>query len=218
MKLAPSILSSDFAYFGDSVKLAEKGGADYIHVDVMDGHFVPNITIGPQTVKAIKKYTSLPLDVHLMISNPDQYIDAFIDAGADVLTIHAEAPIHLHRSLQCIKNRGIVCGVSLNPATPLDVIEYVLPDVDLILLMTVNPGFGGQSFIPQMIEKIHATRAMIASQKHHILLEIDGGVNADNIAELARAGVDICVAGSAVYGEQDVISAIRTLKKLSNFI
>lgn len=215
MKIAPSILSGDFAYLGDAVKMAEQGGADYIHVDVMDGHFVPNITIGPQTVSAIKKYTKLPLDVHLMITDPDMYSEQFIEAGANILTIHAEAPIHLHRSIQRIKSLGALCGVALNPATSLDCLDYILPDIDLILLMTVNPGFGGQSFIPQMKEKIKKMRTILDSSHKKILLEVDGGVNHKNIGELASLGVDICVAGSAVYENGDVAQAIINLKKLS---
>lgn len=217
MKIAPSILSGDFAYFGDAVKQAQDGGADYIHVDVMDGHFVPNITIGPQTVSAIKKYTSLPLDVHLMIDNPDSFAEQFIKAGADILTIHVEAPIHLHRSIQNIKKHGILCGVSLNPATPLDYLEYIIPDIDLILIMTVNPGFGGQKFIPQMIEKIEITKNLIQKSGQNILLEVDGGVTCDNIARIAQAGADICVAGSSVYATLDVKKAISDLKKHSIF-
>ncbi|RJP60702.1 MAG: ribulose-phosphate 3-epimerase [Candidatus Auribacter fodinae] len=216
MKLAPSILSGDFAYFGEAVKLAEKGGADYIHIDVMDGHFVPNITIGPQTVSALKKYTSLPMDVHLMITNPDSYVDRFAEAGADIITVHAEAPIHLHRTLQSIKQHNILAGVSLNPATPLSVLDHIMPDIDLLLLMTVNPGFGGQVYIPQMTEKIHQARKRIDSSGYSILLEVDGGVNESNISRLAQYGVDICVAGSAVYNSDDVVANVKKLKKLSN--
>ena len=213
MKIAPSILSGDFAYFGDAVKLAEQGGADYIHVDVMDGHFVPNITIGPSTVSAIKKYTSLPLDVHLMITNPDQYIDRFIDAGADILTIHVEAPTHLHRSLRMIKDRGVLCGVALNPATPLCTLDHIIPEIDLLLIMTVNPGFGGQSFIQHLIKKISSAKAKIESAPHDIILQVDGGINKDNIGNIARLGVDVCVAGSAVYASGDVKRAITQLKE-----
>jgi ribulose-phosphate 3-epimerase len=212
MKIAPSILSGDFAYFGEAVKQAEQGGADYIHVDVMDGHFVPNITIGPSTVSAIKKYTSLPLDVHLMITNPDQYIDRFIDAGADILTIHVEAPNHLHRSLRMIKDRNILSGIALNPATPLCTIDHILPDIDLLLIMTVNPGFGGQSFIPQMIEKISLAKAKIEDATNDIILQVDGGIHKGNIGQMAKLGVDVCVAGSAVYDSGDVKQAIDMLK------
>ena len=215
MKIAPSILSGDFAYFGEAVKQAEQGGADYIHVDVMDGHFVPNITIGPKTVSAIKKYTSLPLDVHLMISNPDQYIDNFIDAGADILTIHAEASTHLHRSLRMIKDRDIPCGVALNPATPLCMLDHIIPEIDLLLIMTVNPGFGGQSFIPHLVEKISLAKAKIEEASNNIILQVDGGINKDNIGQMARLGVDICVAGSAVYASGNVKHAISQLKKNS---
>jgi len=212
MKIAPSILSSDFAYFGDAVKLAEQGGADYIHIDVMDGHFVPNITIGPSTVEAIKKYTNLPLDVHLMITDPDKYAERFIQAGADILTIQAETPIHLHRSVTLIKSLGAKCGVALNPSTPLSLLEYILPEIDLVLIMSVNPGFGGQSFIPQMMNKIKKVRSIIDGLPNNILLEVDGGIKKDNIAAVAQIGVDICVAGSAVYGSDDVKQAIKDLK------
>lgn len=212
MKIAPSILSGDFAYLGEAVKQAEAGGADYIHVDVMDGHFVPNITIGPSTVSAIKKYTSLPLDVHLMITDPDAYIDRFIDAGADILTIHVEAPRHLHRSVRMIADRGIPCGVALNPATALCSIDYILPEIDLLLIMTVNPGFGGQSFIPHLTEKISSARARIESVSKDIILQVDGGITTDNIAAMSELGVDMCVAGSSVYGKGDVAAAIQSLK------
>lgn len=215
MKISPSILSGDFAYFGEAVKTAELGGADFIHVDVMDGHFVPNITIGPQTVAAIKKYTALPLDVHLMISEPDKYIEKFIKAGADILTVHVEASPHIHRSIQLINSFGIKSGISINPSTPVEVLEYLLPDVDLVLLMTVNPGFGGQFFIPQMMDKIKKMRMMIDSFQNDILLEVDGGVNKENISELSALGVDICVAGAAVYGSKNVEQAIKDLKNKS---
>jgi len=217
MKIAPSILSGDFAYLGDAVKQAQEGGADYIHIDVMDGHFVPNITIGPQSVAAIKKYTSLPLDVHLMIENPDFYAERFIKAGADILTIHVEAALHLHRSIQNIKKHNILCGVSLNPATAIESLEYVIPDIDLILIMTVNPGFGGQEFIPQMIEKIKKTKTIIDNSNKKIILEVDGGVNAENIGRIAHAGADICVAGASVFTTGDVKKAIADLKKQSVF-
>ena len=215
MKIAPSILSGDFAYLGDAVKLAEQGGADYIHVDVMDGHFVPNITIGPSTVQAIKKYTNLPLDVHLMITDPDKYAERFVNAGADILTIQAETPVHLHRSVTLIKSLGVKCGVALNPSTPLDILEYILPEVDLVLIMSVNPGFGGQSFIPQMIDKIKRIRSIIDNSEKNILLEVDGGINKKNISTMSEIGVDICVAGSAVYGAVDVKQAISDLKQNS---
>ena len=213
MKIAPSILSGDFAYLGDAVKLAEQGGADYIHIDVMDGHFVPNITIGPSTVEAIKKYTKLPLDVHLMITDPDKYAERFINAGADILTIQAEAPVHLHRSVKLIKNLGLKCGVALNPSTSLDTLEYILPEIDLVLIMSVNPGFGGQSFIPQMVDKIRKIRSIIDKLPNGIILEVDGGINKQNISDMAKIGVDICVAGSAVYESNDVKKAISDLKE-----
>ena len=215
MKISPSILSGDFAYFGDAVKSAQKGGADFVHIDVMDGHFVPNITIGPQTVAAIKKYTALPLDVHLMITQPDRYVENFVKAGADILTVHMEASVHIHRSIQLINSFGIKSGISINPSTPVEALEYLLPDVDLVLLMTVNPGFGGQSFIPQMFEKIKKMRTIIDSSGNDILLEVDGGVNMKNIHKLSVLGVDISVAGAAVYGSNDVEQAIKELKNKS---
>jgi len=216
MKISPSILSGDFAYFAETVKTAEKGGADFIHIDVMDGHFVPNITIGPQTVAAIKKRTKLPLDVHLMISEPDKYIEKFIRAGADILTVHVEASVHIHRSIQLINSFGIKSGISINPSTPVEALEHLLPDVDLVLLMTVNPGFGGQSFIPQMMDKIKKMRMMMDLFQNDILLEVYGGVNKENISKLSALGVDICVAGAAVYGSENVEQAIKDLKNKSS--
>jgi len=211
-KIAPSILSADFCRLGEEIKAVEAAGADYIHIDVMDGHFVPNITIGPLVVEAVRKITSLPLDVHLMIENPDRYIPDFAAAGADIIVVHAEASIHLHRSIQLIKSLGKRAGVSLNPATPLNYLEYVLADLDLVLLMTVNPGFGGQSFIEESIPKIRALRAMLDKRGLEAELEVDGGVKVDNIARIAHAGADVFVAGSAVFGSSDYAATIRTLK------
>lgn len=211
-KIAPSILSADFCRLGEEVKAVEAAGADYIHLDVMDGHFVPNITIGPLVVDAVRKITSLPLDVHLMIENPDRYIPDFAAAGADIIVVHAEASIHLHRSIQLIKSLGKKAGVSLNPATPLNVLEYVLADLDLVLLMTVNPGFGGQSFIEECLPKITSLRAMLDKRGLEAELEVDGGVKVDNIARIAHAGADVFVAGSAVFGSSDYAATIKTLK------
>jgi ribulose-phosphate 3-epimerase len=211
-KIAPSILSADFCRLGDEVKAVEAAGADYIHVDVMDGHFVPNITIGPLVVDAVRKITSLPLDVHLMIENPDRYIPDFAAAGADIIVVHAEASVHLHRSIQLIKSLGRKAGVSLNPATPLNVLEYVLADLDLVLLMTVNPGFGGQSFIEECLPKIQSLRAMLDKRGLEAELEVDGGVKVDNIARIAHAGADVFVAGSAVFGSSDYAATIKALK------
>lgn len=211
-KIAPSILSADFCRLGEEIRAVEAAGADYIHVDVMDGHFVPNITIGPLVVEAVRKITTLPLDVHLMIENPDRYIPDFAAAGADIIVVHAEASIHLHRSIQLIKSLGKRAGVSLNPATPLNCLEYVLADLDLVLLMTVNPGFGGQSFIEDCIPKIKSLRAMLDKRGLEAELEVDGGVKVDNIAAISHAGADVFVAGSAVFGSSDYAATIKALK------
>ena len=212
-KIAPSILSADFCRLGDEVRAVEAAGADYIHVDVMDGHFVPNITIGPPVVAALRKVTALPLDVHLMIAAPDRYIADFAAAGADIIVVHAEASTHLHRSIQLIKSLGKRAGVSLNPATPLNCLEYVLADLDLVLLMTVNPGFGGQSFIEECIPKIRSLRAMLDKRGLEAELEVDGGVKIDNIARIAHAGADVFVAGSAVFSSPDYLATIQALKQ-----
>ena len=212
-KIAPSILSADFARLGDEVRAVAAAGADYIHVDVMDGHFVPNITIGPLVVEAVRKVTDLPLDVHLMIADPDKYIPDFAAAGSDIIVVHAEATNHLHRTVQLIKSLGKKAGVSLNPATPLQALDYVLDDLDLVLLMTVNPGFGGQSFIDACLPKIHALRAMLDDRGCEAELEVDGGVKTSNIAAIAHAGADVFVAGSAVFGSADYVATIAELKK-----
>lgn len=212
-KIAPSILSADFARLGEEIAAIEAGGADYVHIDVMDGHFVPNITIGPLIVEAARRVTKLPLDVHLMIAEPDRYIPSFAKAGADIIVVHAEATNHLHRTVQLIKSLGKRAGVSLNPATPLNVLEYVLGELDLVLLMTVNPGFGGQSFIEACIPKIHALRAMLDKRGLEAELEVDGGVKTDNIARIAHAGADVFVAGSAVFESPDYAATIAELKR-----
>lgn len=212
-KIAPSILSADFARLGEEVRAVEAAGADYIHIDVMDGHFVPNITIGPLVVSALRKITALPLDVHLMIDDPDRYIADFAAAGADIIVVHAEASLHLHRSVQLIKSLGKKAGVSLNPATSLHALDYILADLDLVLLMTVNPGFGGQSFIEACLEKIHSLRAMLDKRGIEAELEVDGGVKVENIARIAHAGADVFVAGSAVFGSSDYGATIRDLKQ-----
>ncbi|NLL82248.1 MAG: ribulose-phosphate 3-epimerase [Tissierellia bacterium] len=212
--IAPSLLSANFANLYNEIKEIEKGGADYLHLDVMDGNFVPNITFGPPLIKDLRKITSIPFDVHLMIDKPERYIKDFVDAGADILTVHAEATTHLHRTIQEIKSYGIKAGVSLNPASPLSLIEYVLDDLDLILIMTVNPGFGGQSFINSMIDKILKTRKMIDEKDLSILLEIDGGVKLDNALQLSNLGVDILVAGSAIFEANDIRKRTQDFKDL----
>lgn len=213
IKIAPSILSADFSRLGDEIRAIETAGADYVHVDVMDGHFVPNITIGPLVVAAARKVTKLPLDVHLMIENPDQYIPEFAEAGADLIVVHAEAATHLHRIVEQIHSLGKKAGVSLNPATSLSALDIILPDLDLVLLMTVNPGFGGQSFIHNCLPKIAALRQRIDELGLTIELEVDGGVKVDNIEQIAAAGADVFVAGSAVFGADDYQTTIRQLKQ-----
>lgn len=212
-KIAPSILSADFTRLGEEIKAVEKAGADYIHIDVMDGHFVPNITIGPMIVEAARRATDLPLDVHLMISNPDQYAEDFVKAGADRITVHAEAVNHLHRSIQLIRKLGAEPAVSLNPATPPDGLEYVLEDLDMVLLMTVNPGFGGQAFIHSVVPKIEQVREMIEKRGLEVELEVDGGVGPKTIHMVSSAGADVFVAGSAIFGSEDYAETIRKMKE-----
>ena len=212
-KIAPSILSADFARLADEIAKVEAAGADMIHVDVMDGHFVPNFTIGPPIVKAIRKVTKLPLDVHLMMTNPDEFIPEFIKAGSNYLTVHVETCPHLHRTVQSIKEEGVKAGVTLNPATPLGSIEEILPEVDLLLIMSVNPGFGGQSFIPSVLEKLRRARKMIDGRGLKVELEVDGGVKPDNMTELSQAGADIFVSGSAIFGSGDYKGTIQKMRK-----
>lgn len=213
VKIAPSILSADFARLGDEIRDVEKGGADWIHVDVMDGHFVPNITIGPLIVDAIRPVTKLPLDVHLMIEDPDRYIPQFAKSGADWITVHQEACRHLHRSLYLIKEQGVKAGVVLNPATPLATIEHVLTDLDMVLLMTVNPGFGGQKFIHNVVPKIKELRRMLDERGlGHVEIEIDGGVNAETARLCAEAGATVLVAGNAVFNQADRAQAIAAVR------
>ncbi|MFN9691358.1 MAG: ribulose-phosphate 3-epimerase [Vampirovibrionales bacterium] len=209
--IAPSILSADFAYLGDALKTLESAGADWIHVDVMDGHFVPNLTIGAPVVHALRQVTTLPLDVHLMIEKPDALIPDFAKAGADILTVHVEACTHLHRTLQLIKSLGVKAGVSLNPHTPVSVLEPVIDDLDLILIMSVNPGFGGQAFIPYSLEKIKQAKALIGERRIH--LEVDGGVGLTNIAEILTAGADTIVAGSAIFNAPNMSETISQLRQ-----
>lgn len=212
-KIAPSILSADFTRLGEEIKAVEKAGADYIHIDVMDGHFVPNITIGPMIVEAVKRVTDLPLDVHLMISDPDKYIDAFTEAGADILTVHVEALNHVHRTIQYIRRKGVRPGVSLNPATPLEILKYILKDLSLVMLMTVNPGFGGQEFIPEVIPKIGSLKEMSHNRGLDIEIEVDGGIGPDTIHPVAAAGADVFVAGSAVFHSKDYKETIRLMRE-----
>lgn len=213
IKISPSILSADFARLGEEIRAIDVGGADYIHIDVMDGHFVPNITIGPLVVAAVRKVTAKPLDVHLMIENPDRYIPDFAQAGADLITVHQEAVPHLHRTIQLIKSLGKKAGVSINPATPVSTLEVILDDLDLVLLMSVNPGFGGQSFIPATLAKIAELRQRIEARGLSVEIEIDGGVKADNIGRIAAAGADVFVAGSAVFSTSDYAQTIALLRR-----
>jgi ribulose-phosphate 3-epimerase len=212
VKIAPSILSADFARLGEEIKDVERGGADYIHVDVMDGHFVPNITIGPLIVEAIRPVTKLPLDVHLMIENPDQYIEAFAKAGADYITVHVEASRHLHRTIQLIKSTGVKAGVVLNPATPVDSLKHIIEDVDMVLLMSVNPGFGGQKFISSVLPKIKQVKELADALNPDLEIEVDGGVNEETAKLCVEAGANVLVAGSAVFNKEDRKAAIASLR------
>ncbi|WP_079530611.1 ribulose-phosphate 3-epimerase [Halobacillus hunanensis] len=212
-KIAPSILASDFAQLGSEIQDVERGGADYIHVDVMDGHFVPNITIGPLIVEAIRPTTTLPLDVHLMIENPDAYIGDFAKAGSDIITVHQETCPHLHRTIQLIKSHGVKAGVVINPATPAESIKQILQDVDLVLLMTVNPGFGGQSFIESVVPKIKQIATWRSELDLEFEIEIDGGVNKDTARICTEAGADVLVAGSAVFKQEDRANAITEIRQ-----
>ena len=214
IKIAPSILAADFACLGEVIRNAEAAGADYIHVDVMDGHFVPNITVGPPVVRSLRRVTQLPLDVHLMIDDPMQYAPAFADAGADILTVHVEATPHLHRVLQQIRSLGVRTGVAMNPATPASAISQVLNDVELVLVMTVNPGFGGQTFIEQTLGKIAQVRDMLNDAKSEAEIQVDGGINLQTAERVADAGATVLVAGTAVFGAADgVEAAIETIRQ-----
>jgi len=214
MKLiAPSILSADFAWLGEEIKAVEAAGADWIHVDVMDGHFVPNITIGPLIVEAVRSVTSLPIDVHLMIENPDNYIPAFAKAGASWISVQIETSVHLNRSVQLIRECGAKPGIVLNPSTPIQTLEWIMEDVDYVLIMSVNPGFGGQAFITNSLDKIKALRQMIRSKSLNTLIQVDGGINEKTIADVAAAGTDIFVAGSAIFGSDDYQKTINSFRE-----
>ena len=213
-KLSASILSADFGRLAEQVKEAEQAGVDWIHVDVMDGHFVPNITIGPAVTGAIRRVTNLPLDVHLMISNPERYVEAFVEAGADWLGIHVEATVHLERLINQIKEAGAKATVTLNPATPLSSLEYVLQEVDMVLLMTVNPGFSGQKFIPAVLPKIRRLRQMIDAQELDVLIQVDGGVHVDTLGDLVAAGADVLVSGSGIFNDKPVAENVQRLRAL----
>lgn len=213
-KLAPSLLSADFSDLTNEINKIEQGGADYLHLDVMDGVFVPNITFGAPVIKKIRKVTKMPFDVHLMIDKPERFIEDFVNAGADILTVHQEATTHLHRTIQEIKSHGILAGVSLNPATSLETLEYIIDDLDLILIMSVNPGFGGQSFIESMEGKIRALRQLINARKPNIILEVDGGIKLENVGRIKDLGVDLVVAGSAIFNFEDVEERTRQFKQI----
>jgi len=216
IQIAPSILSADFAHLAREIEKVESAGADLVHLDIMDGHFVPNITIGPPVVSSIRRFTGLPLDVHLMIERPEQYIDGFIQAGANWMSVHAEADVHLERTLHYIKDNGLRAGVALNPATPLGSLEEILPLVDYVLIMTVNPGFGGQEFIPSTLKKIRRLKDSIVSSAYQVRIEVDGGVGPDNLAKVLTAGADIIVAGSAIFSSAKGASeAVREMKGIA---
>jgi ribulose-phosphate 3-epimerase len=210
--IVPSLLSADFAALGDAIARAERGGADMIHVDIMDGHFVPNLTMGPPIVKAIKRVSHVPLDVHLMIEEPDRYAEAFVEAGAASLTVHVEAVVHLHRTVQLVKSLGVKAGVALNPATPVTALEEIADDVDYVLVMTVNPGFGGQTFIPRSPSKIRAVRELLQREGSSAPIEVDGGIDVHTAPMVVAAGAVILVAGNAIFGERDPEAAIRALR------
>ena len=213
IKIAPSILASDFSKLGEEIAKVEQAGADMIHIDVMDGHFVPNISIGPPVVKCLRKITKLPFDVHLMIDNADLFIDSFIEAGADILSVHIEGNPHIHRTIQHIKQKGVKASIALNPSTPLNSLEWLLDDLDMVLIMTVNPGFGGQSFIEEMTGKVREFKRMIQQKGKKIDIEVDGGIDTENVYRITEAGANVLVAGSTVYKAPDTAQIVRSLRE-----
>jgi len=218
IRLAPSILSANFAALGDDIRMVEEAGAHLIHVDVMDGHFVPNITIGPPVLKSIRKATKLPLDVHLMITDPDKYIPAFAEAGASLLTVHAESTVHLDRTLNFVRSQKVGVGVSINPATPVLAVEHVLGLADMLLIMTVNPGFGGQSFIPYTVEKIRQARQLIENRNYRCVIEVDGGIDTETVPEVVKAGAEVLVAGSAIFRAPDPARKVKELLEIARSV
>lgn len=215
IKIAPSILSADFSRLGEEIKMLNESGADMVHIDIMDGHFVPNLTIGPLVIEKLRELSDLPFDVHLMMDNPMDFIDDFVDAGANIISIHAEAVHHLHRSIIAIKEKGVKASVTLNPSTPLNVLDYVIEDLDMVLLMTVNPGFGGQSYIPSMTRKIKDLRAMANKFKPDLDIEVDGGINIENIGEVVKAGANVIVSGSSIFMAKEPKKMIEKLRNLA---
>ena len=213
VSIAPSLLAADFTRLGDEIARLSAANVEYLHVDVMDGHFVPNITFGPPVVQALKRVTAIPLDVHLMIQDPDKYVPAFVSAGASIVTVHAEATPHLHRTVRLIRELGAKAGVAINPATPVHLLDDIVTEVDLVLVMSVNPGFTGQKFLPASLRKIEAARALIASRGGHAVIEVDGGIDASNIASVVRAGATVIVAGASVFHMPDPVAAVEGLRR-----
>lgn len=216
IKLAPSILSADFARLLEDVKKVEEAGCEYLHIDVMDGHFVPNITLGPAIVKSLRKDVNMVFDTHLMIENPDNYIKDFVDAGSDLIVVHQEACKHLHRTIQNIKSYNVKAGVALNPATPIEAIKHVIEDVDMVLIMTVNPGFGGQSFIEGMIEKIKELKQLIDDKNLNVDIQVDGGIKPSNIDKVVKAGANVIVAGSAIFNSDNIAETVKQMRENAN--